>query len=69
MDVSGIIKQLKQRLVRRTFSEWGAEDGLNNFPNSRHGVFVPTYFTEPDPDPMPNLVPMAQERWKEAVNG
>lgn len=69
MDMLGIIKKLKGSLIRRSFHEWGAEEGLKNFPAAGHGVFVPTYFADPDPEPAAAVVPMPQERWQEAANG
>lgn len=67
MDLLGIAKKLK--LFRRTYSELGAEDGIMNFPSAGQGVFVPTYFPNPSPEPTATVIGMPQEAWKEAVNG
>lgn len=58
-----------KKLIRRTYTEWGAEDGLRNFPSAGHGVCVPTYFDTPDPEPTATLIRMPQEQWKEVANG
>ena len=58
-----------KKLIRRTYSEWGAEDGLANFPSEVHGVFVPTYHPVPPKDQGATVLQMPQEQWKEAVNG
>lgn len=67
MDLIDIAKKLK--LFRRTYSEWGAEHGMANFPSAGQGVFVPTYFPNPSPEPTATVIGMPQETWKEAVNG
>lgn len=65
MDLFGFAK----KFVRRTYSEWGAEDGLVNFPSDGHGVFVPTYLMRPESEQSATVLQMPQEKWKEAVNG
>lgn len=58
-----------KKLIRRTYSEWGTEDGLENFPSEGHGVFVPTYLALPDNEPTATVLQMPQDHWKEVVNG
>lgn len=58
-----------KKFIRRTYSEWGAEDGLGNFPSEGHGVFVPTYLMVPQKEQTATVLQMPQEQWKEAVNG
>ena len=61
-----------KKLIRRTYSEWGAEDGLANFPSEGHGVFVPTYLPVHENDQSATVLQMPSSvsaSRKEAVNG